>query len=95
MKDSRDIIKSPLVSEKSIQAIEKGKYTFKVDTQANKIEIGRAVEDLFKVKVKEVNTFKMSGKKKVVRRKEGRTSNWKKAIVTLKEGQKIEIFEGA
>lgn len=95
MKDSRDIIKSPLVSEKSIQAIEKGKYTFKVDIQANKIEIGRAVEDLFKVKVKEVNTFKMSGKKKVVKRKEGRTSNWKKAIVTLKEGQKIEIFEGA
>jgi large subunit ribosomal protein L23 len=95
MRDARDIIKKPLISEKSTGLMEQMKYAFQVDTKANKVEIKKAVEELFKVKVKDVNTIRVSGKIKRMGAHSGRRPNWKKAIVTLEEGSKpIEIFEG-
>ncbi|MCL2766181.1 MAG: 50S ribosomal protein L23 [Peptococcaceae bacterium] len=94
MKNPRDILKKPLVTEKSTSLLVQNKYTFIVDLNANKIEIRQAVEDLFKVKVEKVNTMRVKGKIKRVRRIPGRTPERKKAIVTLKEGDRIEIFEG-
>ena len=92
MKDSRSIVKGQLISEKGSRLTGKhNKYLFEVDIKANKIEIRRAVEELFKVKVTGVNTCKVQGKWKRVRMVPGRTSAWKKAIVTLKTGDKIEI----
>ncbi|MBS4031685.1 MAG: 50S ribosomal protein L23 [Clostridiales bacterium] len=95
MRDARDIIKKPLVTEKSTSLMELGKYSFEVDTKANKVEIKKAVEELFKVKVKTVNTIRVTGKMKRMGAFVGRRPSWKKAIVTLEEGSKpIEIFEG-
>jgi large subunit ribosomal protein L23 len=95
MRDARDIIKKPLVTEKSTSLMELGKYSFEVDTKANKVEIKKAVEELFKVKVKDVNTIRVTGKMKRMGAFIGRRPSWKKAIVTLEEGSKpIEIFEG-
>jgi large subunit ribosomal protein L23 len=75
--------------------MEELKYAFKVDRNANKIEIKNAVEELFKVKVKSVNTINVSGKMKRMGAHSGRRPNWKKAIVTLEQGSKpLEIFEG-
>lgn len=88
------ILKKPLVTEKSTSLLQDNKYTFEVDLKANKTEIKQAVESLFKVKVEKVNTMHVKGKLKRVRRIPGRTPNWKKAIVTLKQGDKIEVFEG-
>lgn len=93
MKNPRDILKKPLISEKSMDLVGENKYTFVVDLAANKIEIKKAVEELFKVKVDKVRTIRHKGRIKRVRGRLGRTSDYKKAIVTLKEG-KIEIFEG-
>jgi large subunit ribosomal protein L23 len=70
-----------------------GKYTFRVADGANKIEIRKAVEEIFNVNVKSVNTVSVRGKKRRRGRYLGTTSEWKKAVVTLKEGQKIEAFE--
>ena len=86
---SYDIIKSLLRTEKSTQLEPQGKYLFLVDTSANKSQIKRAVEEIYKVKVKNVNTFVSFGKLKRVRHQLGRTADSKKALVTLKEGQKI------
>lgn len=94
MKNPRDIIIKPVVSEKSTNLLADNKYTFWVDTKANKVEIKQAVEDLFKVKVEKVNTMNVRGKRKRVRQFVGTTPARKKAIVTLREGDKIEIFEG-
>ena len=94
MKNPRDILKKPLITEKSNDLLAENKYTFLVDLDANKIEIRQAVESLFKVKVEKVNTMRVKGKIKRVRRIPGRTPERKKAIVTLKEGDRIEIFEG-
>jgi len=94
MKDPRDILKKPVVTEKSTSLLQNNKYTFVVDPRANKIEIKQAVEKTFKVKVEKVNTMNVKGKIKRVRRIPGRTPDTKKAIVTLKKGDKIEIFEG-
>ena len=89
-----NIIKRPLITEKSTSAREEGnKYIFEVDTRANKVEIGEAVEKLFKVKVLEVRTLNVAGKKKRVGRVIGQKSDWKKAVVTLAAGSSIEIFE--
>jgi large subunit ribosomal protein L23 len=74
---------------------EANKYAFEVDPRANKIEIEKAVEKLFKVKVLTVRTMNIAGKKKRVGRVMGRKSDWKKAIVTLAPGQAIEVFEKA
>lgn len=95
MRDARDIIRKPLISEKSTGMMEEMKYVFQVDTKANKVEIKKAVEELFKVKVKDVNTIRVTGKMKRMGAFTGRRPSWKKAIVTLEEGSKpIEIFEG-
>lgn len=95
MKDAYQIIEQPLVTEKSIAGVEHSKYTFRVSRAANKIEIAKAIEEIFNVKVDNVNTMTVKGKKKRVgRHPEGKTPDWKKAIVTLKPGNKIEVFEG-
>lgn len=95
MKDPYEVIKRPLVTEKSIAGAEQGKYTFEVSRDANKIDIASAVERVFNVKVNSVNTMTVKGKKKRLGRyPEGKTADWKKAIVTLQPGHKIEVFEG-
>lgn len=86
---SYDIIKSLLRTEKSTLLEPEGKYLFLVDKGANKLQIKRAVEEIYKVKVKNVNTFISQGKLKRVRYQLGRTADSKKALVTLREGQKI------
>ena len=85
-----ETIVKPIITEKSNGEMEKGVYSFEVGTGASKIEIRKAVEGVYKVKVKKVNTLNMKGKKKRYGRIEGRTSDWKKAIVYLQSGQKIE-----
>ncbi len=91
-----DIIKRPIISERSMTQTEHKRYTFEVARSANKIEIAKAVEEIFGVKVAKVNTLNMQGKvKRVGNRPEGRRPRWKKAMVTLTEGSKtIEFFEG-
>lgn len=92
--DAHDIILRPVITEKSTNLMGQNKYTFYVYPQANKIQIRQAVEQIFGVRVAEVHTLKVRGKKRRVGRHEGRTPDRKKAIVTLKPGNKIEIFEG-
>ncbi|GAV23825.1 50S ribosomal protein L23 [Carboxydothermus pertinax] len=94
MKNPRDIIIRPLITEKSMDLAQENKYTFVVDKNANKIEIKAAVEQLFNVKVEKVNTIRVKGKMKRVGRFVGRTPEYKKAIVKLRAGDKIELFEG-
>jgi large subunit ribosomal protein L23 len=91
MMHSADIIKALIRTEKSTTYEPERKYLFLVSNAANKIQIKHAVEELYKVKVMCVNTFISNGKLKRVRHQLGRTSDQKKAIVTLKEGQKIEV----
>jgi large subunit ribosomal protein L23 len=94
MRDPRTIILAPIITEKSMYLKEKyNQVSFWVDPSANKIEIKRAVEDLFKVKVIDVQTIRVKGKPKGGFRNPGRTSIRKKAIVRLAEGQTIEFFE--
>ena len=89
-----NIIKKPVISEKSTALAEvANRYVFKVETSATKTEIKAAIEQLFKVKVKAVNTIVMHGKNKRAGRFEFKRSNWKKAIITLNAGQKIELFQ--
>ena len=80
---AEDIIIKPIITEKSNSSIQEGKYTFKVAKKATKVEIRNAVEKLFGVKVLKVNTINVNGKTKRVRYKEGKTPDWKKAIVTI------------
>ena len=95
MKADRRVIIEPLITEKiSVLQDEENKVAFVVDRAANKIEIQKAVEAKFDVKVKKVATVQMKGKMKRMGRHEGRRSSWKKAIVTLKEGFSIDFFEG-
>ena len=93
MKDTKylEIIKAPVITEKSEIAKEAGKYTFKVDSKANKIEIKEAIEKLFNVKVTAIRTINVKPKKRRVGRYTGLTNRKKKAIVTLKEGSSIEL----
>jgi large subunit ribosomal protein L23 len=95
MRDARDIIVRPLISEKSSDLMEENKYTFVVSGKANKIEIKRALEEIFDVKVKAVNTANFKGKRKRLGRYPmGKQASWKKAVITLAEGSKpIELFE--
>ncbi len=86
---SYDVIKALIRTEKSTISEPAGVYLFLVDTRANKIQIRKAVEEVYKVKVKNVNTFVSLGKMKRVRHQIGKTADIKKAIVTLREGQKI------
>ena len=95
MKAAQDIILKPVITEKSMDDLQTGKYTFKVAKDANKSEIKKAVEQLFGVEVAKVNTMNCLGRTKRVGRYVGKTSDWKKAIITLTEGSKtIEFFEG-
>ena len=89
------IIRRALITEKStIAKDETNKYTLEVDPRANKIEISDAVEKLFKVKVLNVHVMNVAGKKKRVGRIVGRKRSWKKAVVTLLPGNRIEVYEG-
>jgi large subunit ribosomal protein L23 len=94
--DQKTVIKQPVVSEKSIAQAENGVYSFKVTSDANKLEVKDAVEKLFKVTVTSVNMMKVKGRTRKFGRKGkmGRMADWKKAVVTLKSGDKIEIMKG-
>ncbi len=95
MKLAQEIILKPIITEASMMGIVEKKYTFKVADDANKIEIAKAVEELFGVKVSKVNTVTVNGKLRRYGRFEGYTASWKKAIVTLTEDSKtIEFFDG-
>jgi large subunit ribosomal protein L23 len=95
MKDPHQIILGPVISEKSTRLKEKREIVFRVEPSANKIEIKKAVEELFKVKVERVRTANFKGKLKRWGRFEGRRRDWKKAYVKLKEGEKmIDFVEG-
>ena len=93
-KDPRDILIAPVVSEKSYGLLDEGKYTFVVRPDANKTEIKIAVEKIFDVKVTSVNTINRQGKARRTRYGIGRRPNTKRAIVTLAEGERIDIFGG-
>ena len=93
MKDYRDIIIRPVVTEKSMDLLADNKYTFIVAGKANKTEIKNAIQNIFDVKVEKIYTMNVKGKPKRLGRFEGRTSDRKKAIVTLKPGQKIRLFD--
>jgi len=94
MKFAQDIIRRPVVTEKSMTLTGENKYTFLVDPRANKTEIKKAIEELFKVKVTKVNTIRQEGRRRRRRNIVGFTPEVKKAIVTLRPGDKIEILEG-
>lgn len=99
MTEPRDIIIKPVISEKSYTMVDSGKYTFRVASGANKVQIRQAVESIFGVVVTDVNTMKVQGKRRVRGTKgggrvSGRLPNWKKAVVSLRAGDKIEIFKG-
>jgi large subunit ribosomal protein L23 len=93
-RDPRDIILRPVVSEKSYDMIAMNRYTFEVDKRATKPQIADAVTEIFGVTVEKVNTMNVAGKPRRLRYRAGKTRSWKKAVVTLKEGDSIEFFEG-
>ncbi len=94
MKTLHDVIIKPIITEDSMARLADKKYTFEVAKNASKIEIKKAVEEIFKVEVEKVNTISMKGKDKRVGYHVGKTSEWKKAIVTLKAASKtIEFFD--
>jgi large subunit ribosomal protein L23 len=92
---SREVIIAPVVSEKSYSLIEDNKYSFRVHPKAHKTQIRQAVEELFDVKVEGVNVVQVRSKPKRRGLHRGKKPGWKKAIVQLREGDRIEIFEGA
>lgn len=92
--DSRDVIVRPILTEKSTMLSEVGKYVFRVNNQANKLQIRQAVEELFRVDVASVNVARVRGKWRRFGRSRGRQPDWKKAVVTLEPGQSIELFPG-
>lgn len=89
-----EVLRRPVVTEKSTLLQGQHKYVFEVATAANKTQIKEAVETAFKVKVRAVNVSKVRGKLRRMGRTRGRTPDWKKAVVTLREGDQIEFFEG-
>ena len=93
-KDPRDVLLAPVVSEKSYTLMDEGKYTFLVDPRANKTEIKIAVESIFKVKVTGVNTINRQGKKRRTRAGWGKRPDTKRAIVSVADGERIDIFSG-
>ena len=92
MKTAYDIIKRPIITEQSMESASFKKYTFEVAKTSNKVEIRQAVEAIFNVTVTKVNTLNVKSKPKRMRGAAGRTRTWKKAMVTLKEGDSIELF---
>ncbi|MCG8334973.1 MAG: 50S ribosomal protein L23 [Proteobacteria bacterium] len=96
MKSQYNLINRPHITEKVLLLKEEGnKVVFRIRKDTNKIELKNAIESMFNVTVEAINTLNVKGKKKRLGRHEGRKSDWKKAIVTLKEGDTIEYFEGA
>jgi large subunit ribosomal protein L23 len=94
MPSSHQILVRPIVTEKNTALNEVGKYCFEVIQTANKIEIKRAVEEVFSVHVSAVNIIKVPGKMRRMGKTSGMTRTWKKAIVTLSEGERIDLFQG-
>ncbi len=92
--NSYEVLRRPVITEKSTMLAEGGQYVFEVARQANKIEIRHAVEEVFKVQVRAVNIVRVEGKLKKMGKTSGLTAAWKKAIVSLKEGDRIELLEG-
>ena len=92
MKTAYDIIIKPVITEQSMEATEDKKYVFQVAIDANKVEIGQAIEEIFKVKVTNVNTLNRAGKRQRTRTGFGQRVSQKRAIVTVAEGQSIDIF---
>jgi large subunit ribosomal protein L23 len=94
----QDVLRRPVITEKNTQLMEQGQYMFEVSRDANKIEIKEAVEQTFGVTVRKVNVMNVRGKRRRRARRQGRmattgwTSNWKKAIVSLGEGESIDLF---
>jgi len=93
MRNPYEVLIKPIITEKSSSLMAEGKYTFRVMKAANKIEIKHAVEAIFKVDVTDVRTMNMPGKLKRQGKTQGMTPAWKKAIVTLKSGQSLPIFD--
>ena len=94
MKNAHDIIIKPIITEDSMDRLADNKYTFKVAKDANKIEIAKAIEEIFYVKVAKVNTISVKGKQKRMGRFAGFRPDWKKAIITLEGEKTIEFFDG-
>jgi large subunit ribosomal protein L23 len=94
IRDHRDVLLAPVVSEKSYGLLDENKYTFLVAPEANKTEIKIAVETIFKVKVTGVNTINRQGKKRRTRAGWGKRPDTKRAIVTVADGERIDIFAG-
>ena len=92
MKDPREVIIRPIISEHSYDMMQENVYTFEVAKSANQVEIAQAVEEIFDVTVVKVNTLNVKAKPKRVRYQVGKTRTWKKAMVTVAEGDSIEIF---
>ena len=93
MKTTYDILVRPLITEKTMKLVEEGKYTFEVKQGSNKVEVKKAVEELFKVDVTAVNMMNTQRKRRRVGKYEGLRPAVQKAIVTLAEGQKLDVFE--
>jgi large subunit ribosomal protein L23 len=92
--NAHDVIIRPIVSEKSYDLMEQGRYTFEVHRDARKEQIAQAIEEIFRVRVEKVNTMNVSGKPRRLRYNKGLSRSWKKAIVTLKAGDTIDLFAG-
>ncbi|MGC9372699.1 MAG: 50S ribosomal protein L23 [Thermovirgaceae bacterium] len=92
---SHDIIVRPVITEKSSRLMGENQYTFEVHPKANKVQIRKAVSEIFKVKVRSVHTMAVRSKPKRMGIFLGRSRSWKKAVVTLEPGERIEFFEGA
>ena len=92
MKDPREVIIRPVITEHSYDMMNNNTYTFEVAKSSNKVEVAQAIEAIFNVKVVKVNTLNVKSKPKRVRYQVGRTRTWKKAMVTLAEGDTIELF---
>ncbi len=89
------VLVRPVITEKNTALADNGKYVFEVDREANKLQIAQAVSEIFKVTVVNVNTLWVVGKTRRFAQREGKTKPWKKAIVSLAEGQRIELFPSA
>jgi large subunit ribosomal protein L23 len=93
-KNHHDLIRKPIITEKAGDAKDKlNKITFSVDPRANKMEVKKAVENIFKVKVDKINIINVKGKPKKLGRSSGKRADWKKAVVTVSEGHTIEVFD--
>ncbi|HAK75026.1 MAG TPA: 50S ribosomal protein L23 [Sporomusaceae bacterium] len=92
--DARDVLIRPIITEKSTALMAENRYTFLVPLTVNKVEVRQAVEHVFKVKVEAVNTVRVLGKTKRMGKTQGKRSDYKKAIVKLAPGERIEFFEG-